>query len=321
MKLVFCASGICVCYWLYGALQEALITDSNLGAIFLLAMQSVANMIVAFLWSKVDDHYDNKDKQKIRKSFQSLNHPLLFVTSVTYLSAMVCTNEALRFVSYPSAVLIKSCKMIPTMLMGYIVEKQEYSIRQWMSAFLISIGIALFNLSRIQEFENESQKSNEDYWKGMLLLFTSLCMDGLLGSFQGMLKSLETPPNANESMFFVNFYAFLLSVPLSVVSGQWTEGVLALKENPDFLKVVCLLNGVVSVGQIFIFLTLTWYSSLVCTTITTTRKFFTILFSVIYFGHAFSVWQWASVLMVFSGLYLSMGASTRTEKERKKKED
>merc|ERR1712224_1071640 len=67
-----------------------------------------------------------------------------------------------------------------------------------------------------------------------------------------------------------------------------------------------ILNGVVSVGQKFIFLCISWYSSLVTTTITTTRKFFTILFSVLYFGHSFTVGQWTSVLLVFGGLYLSI---------------
>jgi drug/metabolite transporter (DMT)-like permease len=33
------------------------------------------------------------------------------------------------------------------------------------------------------------------------------------------------------------------------------------------------------------------------------------LFSVVYFGHRFSTFQWVSVSMVFSGLYLSISSS------------
>jgi drug/metabolite transporter (DMT)-like permease len=75
---------------------------------------------------------------------------------------------------------------------------------------------------------------------------------------------------------------------------------------------LAILNGVVSIGQIFIFLTITWYSSLVTTTITTTRKFFTILFSVLHFGHSFSFGQWTSVAMVFGGLYISIASGNKT---------
>ena len=44
------------------------------------------------------------------------------------------------------------------------------------------------------------------------------------------------------------------------------------------------------------------------TTITTTRKFFSILLSVRAFGHVFSAVQWTSIGMVFGGLYLEIAA-------------
>ncbi|CAJ1958530.1 unnamed protein product [Cylindrotheca closterium] len=231
------------------------------------------------------------------------------MTSSTYVFAMVCSNEALQYVSYPTAVLAKSCKMIPTMIMGFLVERRNYSIQQWIAAFLISIGIASFNLLRLQDKQDESEERNgvsDQHWKGMCLLCASLCLDGFLGSFQGMLKSRGRSPTANETMFCVNCYAFTLMLPMSIASGQFNEGIQLLKDDQSLVSIVLLQNAIVAVGQIFIFLTITWYSSLVCTTITTTRKFFTILFSVLYFGHRFNIWQWVSVCMVFGGLYLSI---------------
>jgi UDP-galactose transporter B1 len=308
LRFAFCASGICCCYWFYGALQESLLSHFNLGATFLLVIQTVANIIIASVWRFIEP-VNSKEAEK--RSIRTLQHPLLFLTSSTYVLAMVASNESFRFVSYPTAVLAKSCKMIPTMLMGYIVEKKQYSIQQWTSALLITSGIASFNLLRVQDQEDDgAHREHREYWKGMLLLFTSLCMDGFLGSLQGILKTRNRPPTAHESMLFVNSYALILLLPMSIVSGQYSHGLKVLKGDSNLLSVVLLLNGVVSVGQIFIFLTITWYSSLVCTTITTTRKFFTILFSVIHFGHSFSKFQWVSICMVFSGLYLSIVSSS-----------
>lgn len=311
LRLAFCASGICLCYWFYGALQESLVSNSHLGATFLLVVQTVANVFIAIVWGKFNGRQSAK-----KESIYDLQHKLLFLTSSTYVFAMVASNEALRYVTYPTAVLAKSCKMIPTMLMGYLVEQQNYSLRQWTAAIFISFGIASFNLLRAQEVPKGDNGGSQlagqppdEYWKGMALLFASLCMDGFLGSFQGILKSRQRPPTANETMLFVNCYAFVLLLPMSIMSGQFSSGIALLKEDPRLLSVVMLLNGVVSIGQIFIFLTITWYSSLVCTTITTTRKFFTILFSVLHFGHRFSSFQWISVCMVFSGLYLSISSS------------
>jgi UDP-galactose transporter B1 len=219
--------------------------------------------------------------------------------------------------------------------MGSFVEKRNYSFKQWVSAFCISVGIAVFNLARLKHQSddnkgNEDDESHDQYWKGMTLLFLSLSMDGFLGSFQGILKrkdatGLRRPPTAVETMLFVNVYALLFLIPMAIVSGQWSQGIAVLKEDSNLLSALFVLNGVVAIGQIFIFLTITWYSSLVCTTITTTRKFFTILFSVLHFGHKFSVGQWASVGLVFGGLYLSIAASgserqSASEKDHAKKD-
>ena len=314
-RFVFCASGICLCYWFYGFLQEKILSQSNLGATFILVLQTVANIFVAVLWQRVEESSSASDAPE--KRGQKLNHPLLLLTSATYVFAMTGSNEALRFVSYPTAVLAKSCKLIPTMVMGWAIERRKYGLKQWIAALSISFGIAIFNLSRIKEPPTFSHGSSDEYWKGMVLLSISLGMDGLLGVSQGFLKRKDTrgynerPPTAVETMLFINIYSLLLLVPMAIADDQMYTGIKLLREDPPLLRAIILLNGVVAIGQIFNFLTITWYSTIVCTTITTTRKFFTILFSVIHFGHQFSKWQWVSVCMVFSGLYLSIVANSK----------
>ncbi|KAL3905911.1 MAG: hypothetical protein SGARI_004240, partial [Bacillariaceae sp.] len=293
---------------------EKLITKSRLGATFMLVIQTVTNIVIAVVWQRIEASSKTSATYK-------LNHPLLFATSSCYVFAMMGSNESLRYVSYPVAVLAKSCKLIPTMAMGSLIERRRYSLQQWASAICISAGIALFNFSRMPQNSNAQTSSidDSDYWKGMVLLCISLAMDGFLGAFQGMLKRpgtgpMETrqrPPTAVETMLYINFYALLLLLPFSVLTGQWSEGTRLLQNNGQLRMNVAILNVVVGVGQIFIFLCIAWYSSLVTTTITTTRKFFTILISVLHFGHAFTAGQWTSVVMVFGGLYLSIASGSK----------
>ena len=127
----------------------------------------------------------------------------------------------------------------------------------------------------------------------------------------------QRPPTAVETMFFINLYSLFMLIPLSMASDQMAEGIRLLSDSEQLRMNIAILTGVVSIGQIFIFLCIDWYSSLVTTTITTTRKFFTILFSVLHFGHSFTMGQWTSVLMVFGGLYLSI-ASGKTQSAGKK---
>lgn len=222
---------------------------------------------------------------------------------------MTGTNESLRFVSYPTAVLAKSSKLIPTMLLGWMVERRMYKCMEWIAALCITGGVVMFHLSRANHHgQQQTEQASSLY--GMGLLSLSLLMDGLLGACQGLLKSSEHPPTAMETMLYVNVYATLLWLPFSIYLGQWTHGweLIRQQEDTTFWRGMLALNATAAVGQVFIFLTITWYSSLTCTTITTTRKFFTILLSVLHFGHVFTKAQWCCVALVFAGLYLSLAS-------------
>lgn len=70
-----------------------------------------------------------------------------------------------------------------------------------------------------------------------------------------------------------------------------------------------------ALGQNFIFYTLHSFGSLVLATVTTTRKFFTVLASVVYFGHALSNQQWGGVALVTAGLGLELFGKFRRQQE------
>ncbi|GKY97187.1 hypothetical protein MPSEU_000677100 [Mayamaea pseudoterrestris] len=226
---------------------------------------------------------------------------------------MTCSNEAIPHVSYPVAVLAKSCKLIPTMLVGQFLERKSYNRSEWMAALCISCGIVLFHATRLSKSndlhhaENNQQRRNF----GMLLLMISLLSDGLLGTCQNLIKlcSLRDasllPPTAVQTMYYVNLYALVFLVPLSIYNGQLRLATLQriFVNEPVLSWNLLLLNASAGIGQVYIFLTITWYSPVVCTTITTTRKFVTILLSVYAFGHSFSMLQWVSMVLVFGGLY------------------
>uniref|UniRef100_A0A7S3P634 Sugar phosphate transporter domain-containing protein n=1 Tax=Amphora coffeiformis TaxID=265554 RepID=A0A7S3P634_9STRA len=335
-NLALCALGICVCYLYYGILQERLFTGrQRLGASFVLTTQCVTNAIVAWVWAQVE-HSDKQDERTKSKAStppkdpntttqsQSLHHWLLFVTSGFYVGAMACSNEAIQYVSYPVAVLAKSCKLIPTMLVGQLMESKLYSTAEWSAALLISTGIVLFHLTRHVGTIGSAEKDQSTY--GMFLLLASLGMDGVLSSCQNFLKfprnkTAHRSPTAVETMLYINLYAVVYLWPMCVHNGQWSDGVLRLQSEDSLVTAILILNATVALGQIFIFLCLTWFSPLYTTTITTTRKFLTVVISVLLFGHSFTMTQWFSVVLVFSGLYLIIAVQRTKSLHGKQKED
>lgn len=304
-SLALCVVGICSCYIYYGLLQERYFSGPNrIGANFALVSQTATNSVVALVWSRVELLFRSSSKQQqvVSEQGNSLNHALLLLTSFCYIGAMSTSNHSFHYVSYPTAVLAKSCKLIPTMVMSIWIERKQYAAQEWLAAGCITLGIVIFNLSRLSDKGSDTT----DSWHGIVLLLISLGMDGFLGSCQGLLKrrdvkgNQQRPPTAMETMLYVNLYALLWLIPMAWYSGEWTDGIARLDEIKEGMV---LLNAAAASGQVFIFLTLTWFTPLVCTTITTTRKFFTILLSVLHFGHVFSATQWTAIGLVFGGLY------------------
>ena len=329
--LLVCASGICICYLSYGLVFEKLFTGKDrLGAIFVLVTQSVTNSLVAYVWKQQKTPSGIKESSSQHKL--PLRHAVIFFSSACYVGAMACSNEAIQYVSYPVTAVFKSCKLIPTMLVGQLVEGRLHSATEWLAALLITCGILLFQWSRLQNASSQPGTGNDDdaanghQTYGTLLLLGSLSLDGVLAACQNVIKRPSPNesyrvPTAIETMLYMNVYAVFYLVPLSIWTGQWSHGLERMQANPgDYLLQLGLLNTTVAAGQIFIFLTIQWYSPVVTTTITTTRKFFTILLSVWMYGHSFSVTQWLAVCLVFSGLYLAILMVQRKRSAKQKAE-
>lgn len=101
------------------------------------------------------------------------------------------------------------------------------------------------------------------------------------------------------------------------------EAVSFCKEHPEAAWDILMFCLCGAVGQNFIFLTISRFGSLANTTITTTRKFVSIVVSSLLSGNPLSFVQWGSVFMVFSGLSYQILLKWRklksSEQKKKKK--
>ena len=336
--ILFCFTGICICYLCYGIILEELNASTRHKSIttFLLSTQSANNALFAYILNRWDSSWNSAKvvyPQDNDASSRTLNHNLLLLASFCYFAAMSCTNESLQYVTYPSATLAKSCKLIPTMLMGYYVEDLRYKKGEVVGVILITVGIVVFNLSRITS--DASSEEERDHPFGIFLLIVSLLIDGMTNSCQGLLKRSSgnyRAPSTFEVMFWTNFYSLFMFFPSSfLLTNHWGNAMTLSMENTSLFLTFAKLNGLAMFGQICIFLTINNFSPLICTIITTTRKFFTILISVLKFGkdcnnaynyisaiiqlswintlfigHVFTFTQWSSIFMVFGGLFLQI---------------
>ena len=107
--------------------------------------------------------------------------PYLFVAGCLMASSSL-SNIALNYINYPTKVVFRSCKLLPTMALATVINKKRFTSVEYLSALAICAGLILFAKS---DWKHGGPDFNP---VGMLLVTLSVCADSIT-------------PNAQERLF------------------------------------------------------------------------------------------------------------------------
>lgn len=297
MLLAFCVVGIFSAYITQGVLQETLSTKKfgpHGNRFQHLPFLNFAQNVVCFFWSLLMIAIWTK------RSDHQAPLWLYWGPSITNSIGPACGIQALKYISYPAQVLVKSSKMIPVMLMGSIIYGVRYTLPEYICTFLVAGGVSTFAL-----FKSRAKMiASPNAPLGYSLCFLNLAMDGFTNATQDSISAKYPKTTAWHIMLGMNLWGSVFSFLYMFAwsGGGGFEAVRFCKEHPDAAWDIILFCLCGAVGQNFIFLTISKFGSLATTTITTTRKFMSILVSSLWSGSPLSPQQWTGVMMVFAGL-------------------
>lgn len=226
---------------------------------------------------------------------------------------MVSSNMALRWVAYPTQVVAKAAKPIPVMVLGVLIGRKSYSMQKYFFILLIVVGVVMFMYK-----EGQENRAAENTGLGEILLILSLSMDGLTGAIQERMRA-ASKPSAQHMMLAMNYWSTLMLVPALILTGEGTAFITFSLKHPALFGHLASLALAGAIGQLFIFMMVSHFGPLPCSVVTTTRKFFTVLFSVLFFGNSLTGRQWLGTLLVFSGLFADMLMGKKPSGNDKKK--
>lgn len=301
LVLAFCVAGIWSAYITQGVLQETVSTKrfGPDGKRFEhLAFLNLAQNVVCLAWSFVMIKIWSTGSGGGGAPWWSY-----WSAGVTNTIGPAMGIEALKYISYPAQVLAKSSKMIPVMLVGTIIYGIKYTLPEYICTFLVAGGVSAFALAKTSsKITNKLAHPNAPLGYG--LCFLNLAFDGFTNATQDSVKSRYPETCAWDIMLGMNLWGTIYNVVYMFgwPRGGGFEAVRFCQEHPEAawdILMYCLCGAV---GQNFIFLTINRFGSLANTTITTTRKFVSIVVSSLLSGNPLSPKQWGSVVMVFSGL-------------------
>ena len=301
VKLLIGAGGIYGAFLYYGSLQEDVFRyTAEDGTQFkqawlLQVLEALANVLVGFVG------------MQLTGATKNIPQMAFAISGASQVSAKACTSLALaNGLSFPVATLAKSGKMAPVMLGSLILGGATYSLREYLQVAAIIGGTAVVSMGKKKGGGSSSSAL------GVAFIILSLVLDGVTAGFQKRLKA-ETAkagvkPKPYDFMFWTNLYMCLTAVVVSGALGEIGTGLAYCTGNPEILSKIIKFAICSAVGQSFIFYTIANFDPLILSTVTTTRKIFSVLLSIFLKGHTLSLTGWSGIAMACGGILSEMAA-------------
>ena len=301
VQLLIGAAGIYATYLYYGVVQEDLFryrSSTGEGFSFVWALQvleSAVTMLIGYIGRKLCGG---------RK-----NLPLLpfFHSGISQLAAKALMSLSLAAgLSFPVVVLAKSAKIVPVMIGQLLLGGSKYSFHDYLFAVMIVAGTSLLSAGNT----SEHVASGSDTLTGLVLITLSLTADGFTGGLQKKLKRVTASmaPTTYDFLFYSHVAQFCAAIFVCFATGEMYTAPSYLINNPTiwwWIGASCVCSAV---GQCFIFYVISCFDPVVCTTITTTRKMLTVVFSIGFKGHDLSSWGYVGLGLAVSALLLEVEA-------------
>ncbi|XP_076441649.1 adenosine 3'-phospho 5'-phosphosulfate transporter 1-like [Babylonia areolata] len=308
MVLFICFLGLQTSYLTWGVLQERIMTyeygktDTTPGEYFKNSQFLVfINRILAFVIALLVIVFQPQPRHTAplyKYSFSSLSN----------IMSSWFQYEALKFVSFPTQVLAKASKVIPTMLMGIVVSKKTYAFYEYLTAVMISVGVGLFLLT--SQVTTRHGGGTVTTTSGLCLLVGYMLFDSFTSNWQGELFT-QHKMSSIQMMAGTNLFSCLLTCASLLEQGGFLDSSAFMLRHPDFLLHAVVLSVCSATGQLFIFYTIAQFGPVTFVIIMTMRQGFAILLSCIIYSHPVTMIGLLGILIVFAALFIRIYASQR----------
>jgi UDP-galactose transporter B1 len=306
--LLIGVGGIYSAFLYYGSLQEDVFRyeaangEKFQQAWFLQVLEAAANVVVGYIGMKL--------------AGQTTGIPLKMfaVSGASQVTSKACTSLSLaNGLSFPVATLAKSGKMAPVMAGSLLLGGASYSVREYLQVLAIIGGTAIVSMGK----KKSSSASNSIM--GVVYIVLSLVFDGITAGCQKRLQRdtalVGVKPKPYDFMYWTNLFMCATALAIALILGEMTSGTAFCVQNPEILSKIIQFSACSAIGQSFIFYTLAHFDPLVLSTVTTTRKIFSVLLSIFFKGNSLSLLGWSGINLACLGIFSELQAKMASKKK------
>lgn len=298
IKSILIASLINAIYITYGVLKELLVTQYRIASpVLVLATRSSA--VIAGICAL-----------KITKQPLQLGAPLpsFGAFALTNEIATWAGYEMLKYVSFPVQVMAKSCKLLPNMLMGRLINNTKHSFGQYLQAVVVLVCVVMVQFD--SSGSNQAKHKHKNIDTGSSTYMTALmgiilsCVFFASDSFtpQWQTKLFTSYPDLTQVHMMLGGNLFGLGITCTFLVSQWTdvsESFWVVWNRTDVLLCTLGLAFCGAMGQFCIYYAIRTLGPLSFSWIMTTRQLLSVLISLVWFGHGVSLMKIGCIATVF----------------------
>ena len=221
----------------------------------------------------------------------------IIVASCLMISSSL-SNIALNYINFPTKVVFRSCKLLPTMTIAVCIHQRSFHSSQWIAAFFVCIGLVLVGLADVQTF-------GEDFHVlGLVLVAASVVADSIMPNVQQ--KLFQKGESRADVVFVTNLLVSICMVLSLGVSGDLT-GALAIASQDSVARYYMITYASVAyIAVSFHMKIVQRFGGVVGVLVGNGRKLFTILCSFVLFPKPLSLMYVIGVLCSLGGLTASV---------------
>ena len=293
--------GILVFFGCHNYLQELIMSLPDFKIAVMLAFLEVLGVTVC---SYIELLYSGETKRKSSLMAYGALCFMLILSSTT-------SNVSLNYINYPTKVVFRSCKIIPTLAISTCLNKKRVYWFEYVFGALISVGMILFATADFQ--------SSPDFdFIGIVLVCVSVIADAFLPNIQE--RVFDQGSSRVEVTFYTNIFTLMILAFSTTASGDLQKTIFYAMEHQYSAAIMLTYTFMAYIAIMFHMTLVQEFGGITAVLVGNFRKALTIVLSFIAFPKLYHPYYVLGGILVFGGLTVNafmkeakMKAVSRTE--------
>jgi len=221
------------------------------------------------------------------------------------------SNIALKYINYPTKVVFRSCKLIPTMMIAVAYNKKNVQNYEFALGGIISLGMVCFAVADFTVYPNFNPL-------GLVLVSVSVVADAFLPNYQE--RIFDFGCSRVELTYYTNILSLGMMTVFFSATGDLQKAFAYAFANPHALLLMTIYTFLAYIAITFHMALVKEFGGVTTVLVGNTRKALTIVMSFILFPKPVSYLYALGGLFVFGGLttiaYWKERAHSSSSKDR-----